>query len=102
MSAFKFTDPRLYEKVRRPLLEAETMPRECFSSPEFYELEIERIFMKVWIFIGRVEEIPNPGDYMVFEHLGAGPIIVLRDTDGGLGDAFRERMAGRDGTRHPW
>ena len=84
MSTLNLTDPRLYEKVRRPLLEAETMPRECFSSPEFYELEIERIFMKVWIFIGRVDEIPNPGDYMVFEHLGGGPIIVLRDTNGGL------------------
>ena len=84
MSTLNLTDPRLYEKVRRPLLEAETLPRECFSSPEFYELEIERIFMKVWIFIGRVDGIPTPGDYMVFEHLGGGPIIVLRDMDGGL------------------
>ena len=79
MNGWNASDPRLYEKVRRPLLEAEPLPRECFTSREFYELEIERIFLKTWLFIGRVDEVPNPGDFMVFDNLAGGPIIVLRD-----------------------
>ena len=55
-------DPRTYEAVRRPLLEAETLPVECYTSPEFFQREIDSIFMKVWNFIGRAEYIPNPGD----------------------------------------
>ena len=82
MNEKSVVDPSLFEKVRRPLLEAESMPNACYTSPEFHAREIERIFMKEWLFIGRVDEVPNPGDYMIFDHLAGGPIIVLRDTNG--------------------
>lgn len=76
-------DPRLYARVRLPAMEAETLPAWCYTSQEFYGAEVERIFMKVWNFIGRADHIPNPGDYFTLEFVGV-PIIVVRDPAGDL------------------
>lgn len=74
-------DPALYAAVRRPLLEAETLPPGCYTADAFYRREVERIFLKVWNFIGRVDRIPNPGDYFAFEFVGV-PVVVVRDKQG--------------------
>src|SRR5438270_7709088 len=76
-------DPRHYEGVRRPLLDAETLPAWCYTSPAFYRREVERIFRKVWNFLGAADQIPNPGDYFTVTFAGV-PIIVLRDGAGQL------------------
>jgi phenylpropionate dioxygenase-like ring-hydroxylating dioxygenase large terminal subunit len=65
------------------LLEAETMPAWCYTSPEFYRREVERIWKKAWNFIGSVDQIPNPGDYFTVTFVGI-PVIVLRDGEGEL------------------
>lgn len=74
-------DPRLYEGVRRPLLDAETMPVWCYTSEPFYQHEVERIFHKVWNFIGAADRLRRPGDYFAITFAGV-PVIVLRDGDG--------------------
>lgn len=74
-------DPQHYHAVRQPLLEAETMPPWCYTSPSFYRREVERIFHKVWNFIGSADQIPNPGDYFTLTFVNV-PIIVLRSEDG--------------------
>ena len=74
-------DPARYAAVRRPLLEAETLPPWCYTSEAFYKREVERIFLKVWNFIGRADRIPNPGDYFAFEFVGV-PVVVVRDKQG--------------------
>jgi choline monooxygenase len=76
-------NPAHYAAVRRPLLEAETMPAWCYTSPAFYRREVERIWRKVWNFIGSVTQIPNPGDYFTLTFAGV-PVIVLRDREGAL------------------
>ena len=38
-------DPAIYAGVRKPLLEARTLPPECYTDPEFFAREIERIFL---------------------------------------------------------
>ena len=73
--------PESYAAVRRPLAEAETMPPWCYTSPAFYRREVERIFAKVWNFIGRDDRIPKPGDYFTLEFVGI-PIVVVRDAAG--------------------
>lgn len=70
-------DPKHYEPVRRPLLDAETMPPWCYTSEAFYHREVERIFHKVWNFIGTVDQIPNLGDYFTLTFAGV-PVIVMR------------------------
>jgi phenylpropionate dioxygenase-like ring-hydroxylating dioxygenase large terminal subunit len=76
-------DPALFAGVRRPFAEAETLPPWCYHADSFYRAEVERIFSRVWNFLGRADHIPNPGDYFTVEFAGY-PIIVIRDASGGL------------------
>ena len=73
--------PETYAAVRRPLLEASTLPPDCYTSPAFYRREVQTIFMKVWNFIGRADRIPDAGDYFTIEFAGV-PVIVMRGSDG--------------------
>ena len=74
-------NPRHYAKVRLPQLEAETLPPWCYTSQAFYEREVEQIFMQHWVFIGRSDCIPMPGDYLTLDLVNV-PLIVVRDDDG--------------------
>ena len=74
-------DPALYEKVRRPVMEAEQLPAWCYTSPEFYEREVDRIFMRTWNFVGRADLIPKPGDYLTVDLVGV-PVILIHGDDG--------------------
>jgi phenylpropionate dioxygenase-like ring-hydroxylating dioxygenase large terminal subunit len=57
------------------------MPAFTYTSPEFYQREVERIWRKTWNFIGSADQIRNNGDYFTLNFAGV-PIIVLRDHDG--------------------
>ena len=70
-------------KTRSELLQAHHLPGYFYTSPEIFELEIERIFMKEWLCVGRVEEFENPGDYSAMRIVGE-PILMCRDNDGNL------------------
>lgn len=74
-------DPAHYADVRKPLLEAQTMPVWAYTSEAFYKREVERIFMQVWNFLGRVEQVPMPGDYFTATFAGV-PLFVMRGEDG--------------------
>lgn len=74
-------EPGLYAKARLPLAEAETMPTWCYTSDEFYQEEVRQIFRRTWNFVGRVEEIPNAGDYLTIDLFGDS-VIVTRDRSG--------------------
>ena len=73
-------DPKTYRSVRKPLLQATTLPPECYTSPEFFEREVERIFLCHWQFVGREEQAAGAGDYFCHEGVG-GSVIVLRTRD---------------------
>ena len=51
------------------LEEALTYPVEAFLSPEYARAESERLWAKVWQMAGRVEEIPEVGDYITYDIL---------------------------------
>jgi|KBSMisStaDraftv2_1062788.scaffolds.fasta_scaffold03074_3 phenylpropionate dioxygenase-like ring-hydroxylating dioxygenase large terminal subunit len=70
-----------YEAVRRPLLEAETLPPACYTSEEFFKREVETIFMREWNFIGRADYIAKSGDYYTVDFVGV-PLLVMRGADG--------------------
>jgi choline monooxygenase len=76
-------DPRHYGKVEEPIERCESLPSWCFTSERFYAAEQDRIFMKAWVFIGRVDELPNPNDYLTMNIAGES-VIVMRDRKGGL------------------
>src|SRR5262249_47322993 len=73
--------PDRYQAVRRKYLEAERLPAWCYTAQAFFDREIERIFKKNWIFVGREEQIPVPGDYFTINLFDEG-IIVVRADDG--------------------
>ena len=58
-----------------------TLPQRFYSDPAFYELDLELIFNKQWIFAGTACEIASPGQYFTLT-IGRTPIIVLRDRAG--------------------
>ncbi len=76
-------DPRHYEGVRRPLLDAETMPAWTYTSPAFYRREVARIFGKVWNFLGAADQLPEPGDYRALTFAGV-PLVLVRGNDGAV------------------
>lgn len=73
--------PEALEALSRPPLEASTLPPECYWSPALYEAEAEAIFRKEWLCLGRVEDVPAPGDFFTASIVGE-PIVVVRDGDG--------------------
>ncbi len=74
-------DPKHYEAVRRPAAEATPLPNWCYTSAGWYALEVERVFMKVWNYVGHESRITEPGDFFTVEITGA-PVIVIRGDDG--------------------
>ncbi len=73
-------NPSHYAGVRKPLLQAETMPTWCYTSDAFYKREVERIWRKAWNFLGHVDQVARPGDYVSLEFAGV-PLIIVRGKD---------------------
>jgi len=55
--------------------------REIFVNDEIYQQELERLFARVWLFVGHESQIPNPGDYFV-SGMGEESVILCRDRAG--------------------
>ncbi|WP_433336626.1 aromatic ring-hydroxylating oxygenase subunit alpha [Spirillospora sp. CA-294931] len=66
-----------------PLERGETLPPAAYTSPEFYALEVERVFRREWQCVGRVDQLPRTGDYLAVELFGE-PIVITRDEHGDL------------------
>src|SRR5262245_28459481 len=57
------------------------MDRKYFIDEDIFQLEMERVFGKAWLFVGHETEIPSPGDYVV-RPMGQDSVIVTRDEHG--------------------
>jgi len=54
-----------------------------YVDPDFFAAEIARMWPRVWQFAARQEELPNPGDYVLYENAGRS-WLVTRQTDGSV------------------
>jgi phenylpropionate dioxygenase-like ring-hydroxylating dioxygenase large terminal subunit len=52
-----------------------------YTSPEFFQREIERMWPRVWQFAAREEELPATGDVVVYENAGRS-YLLTRQADG--------------------
>ena len=52
-----------------------------YRSHVTYQWELEQIIYKSWIYAGHISQIPNKGDYFLFE-IGEDSVIVSRDGNG--------------------
>ena len=57
-----------------------SLPTHWYIDADHYERELKAIWYRDWIAVGRLEQIPEPGDYFVTK-IGTQQIIVTRDKD---------------------
>lgn len=67
----------------RPFDDAVAMPKSVYTSDAFLKGELEHIFSKQWVCVGRANALANPGDYLTYE-LAGQPLMVVREKDGTL------------------
>src|SRR6202790_3655477 len=65
------------------LIEPGRVHRNVYTDPDLFELEMERIFGRAWLFVGHASQVPQPGDYITTE-LGRQPVIMVRHRDGSV------------------
>ena len=68
-----------------PNLGTDPVPVEVMTSPEYFEIEREKIFKKSWLNVGRVDDIPERGDYMVKDlAILQTSLIIVNGQDGDI------------------
>jgi benzoate/toluate 1,2-dioxygenase subunit alpha len=65
----------------RDLVEPGRVHRRVYTDPDVFELELEMIFGRGWLYVGHESQVPEPGDYFATE-LARKPIIMVRHRDG--------------------
>src|SRR5580658_2936640 len=59
------------------------VPKQRYFDPDFYQMEVEHLWPRVWQMACRLEEIPEANDYVEYEILDQS-VIVLRTADLGV------------------
>ncbi|OWK42799.1 Anthranilate 1,2-dioxygenase large subunit [Pseudomonas oleovorans subsp. oleovorans] len=67
----------------RPAEGVYRVARDLFTEPELFDLEMELIFEKVWIYACHESEIAQPNDFITLR-AGRQPLIITRDGNGEL------------------
>ena len=70
-------------RAAAPLPRARSMPAGFYTSQDIFQREREHILLKQWVFAGREDQTPRPGDYRAIETIG-GPVVLIRGNDGKL------------------
>jgi phenylpropionate dioxygenase-like ring-hydroxylating dioxygenase large terminal subunit len=69
------------------------VPKDRYLSSAFAELEMERLWSRVWQVACREEEVPSAGDFVEYT-IGDQSVLVVRDRDGSI-NAFHNACAHR-------
>src|SRR5882672_336126 len=77
------TDRSSLHPVRHAVERPDRIPKERYFDADFFALEAERFWPRVWQMACRLEEIPEAGDFVEYEILDQS-IIVLRTADLGV------------------
>jgi len=58
-----------------------TLPQPFYRDADIFQVEMEQIFYKEWLFVGVTGEIPDKGNFISLD-IGDNPITVIRDQNG--------------------
>lgn len=75
--------PDVLRLERNPIPPVAPIRFERYTSRAFFDLEMERLWSRVWQFACREEHIAEPGDHFVYE-IGRNSLIITRAEDGRL------------------
>ncbi len=59
------------------------LSRDFYCSPEDYQVDLELIWYRDWLFVGHDCEVMNAGDFMTVQ-VGDYPVVIVRDRDGSI------------------
>ncbi|MEU9470832.1 aromatic ring-hydroxylating dioxygenase subunit alpha [Streptomyces avermitilis] len=65
------------------LVEDDRVAGALYTGPELFELEMDRIFHRTWVWVAHESEIAKAGDFKT-AWVGRRPVIVSRDRRGGI------------------
>jgi phenylpropionate dioxygenase-like ring-hydroxylating dioxygenase large terminal subunit len=71
------------------------MPPGVYTSEDFLQRELDAIFAREWVCLGRADALAAPGDYLTYD-LAGEPLFVMRDAEGrlrALSNVCRHRMS---------
>lgn len=54
------------------------LPPRCYYDSDIYDYEVDKIFRRNWVAVGRWDQVERPGDYFTVDLVGE-PLIVVRD-----------------------
>ncbi|MFB9952966.1 aromatic ring-hydroxylating dioxygenase subunit alpha [Rhizobium puerariae] len=63
------------------LVEPNRIHRRVITDPDVFELEMDRIFGRSWIYVGHESQIPQRGDYFTTQ-VGRQPVVMTRHENG--------------------
>ena len=55
--------------------------RRVYTDPDLFDLEMARIFGRVWVFVGHESQVPEPGDW-IKSRIGTRHVLLTRDREG--------------------
>jgi phenylpropionate dioxygenase-like ring-hydroxylating dioxygenase large terminal subunit len=65
------------------LIEPGRIHRRVYTDPKIFDLEMDRLFGRAWLFVGHESQIKKPGDFITTD-LGKYPVIMTRHADGSV------------------
>jgi phenylpropionate dioxygenase-like ring-hydroxylating dioxygenase large terminal subunit len=61
----------------RSLVQDDRVNRAVYRDPEVFDLEMDRIFKRTWLYVGHESQVPKAGDF-VTSKLAGQPIVIVR------------------------
>ena len=62
---------------------SQSLPRQFYTSETVYKMDIQHYWNHSWIWVGHINQIPNVGDFLLFDY-GYESVIIARDKNGSV------------------
>jgi phenylpropionate dioxygenase-like ring-hydroxylating dioxygenase large terminal subunit len=79
LAADDIQPPAFVSEDRYQYLGSEALDAKRYYDADFFKAEIEKMWPNVWQFAAREEDLPEAGDYVVYENAGRSYLLVRQD-----------------------